>query len=138
MVEKKSQKGVSDIILKRKIYQQLLDWKEKRNGETALLVEGARRIGKSYIVVLLSGEKVSIFSKPKADAFFMRFQFKGLTFPLSSISTHSSVTSRHLPSLRLPPPPRKRDSPSGRGRAQVTHVQWLAGSPSKRGPLWGR
>ncbi len=36
--------------MKRKIYQQLLDWKNKRNGEVALLVEGARRIGKSYIV----------------------------------------------------------------------------------------
>ncbi len=36
--------------MKRKIYQQFLDWKEKRNGEVALLVEGARRIGKSYIV----------------------------------------------------------------------------------------
>ena len=36
--------------MKRKIYQQLLDWKKKRNGEVALLVEGARRIGKSYIV----------------------------------------------------------------------------------------
>ena len=36
--------------MKRKIYQQLLDWKEKRNGEVALLVEGARRIGKGYIV----------------------------------------------------------------------------------------
>ena len=36
--------------MKRKIYQQLLEWKEKRNGEVALLVEGARRIGKSYIV----------------------------------------------------------------------------------------
>lgn len=36
--------------MRRKIYQQLLDWKEKRNGEVALLVEGARRIGKSYIV----------------------------------------------------------------------------------------
>ena len=36
--------------MRRKIYQQLLDWKEKRNGEVALLIEGARRIGKSYIV----------------------------------------------------------------------------------------
>ncbi len=36
--------------MKRKIYQQLLDWKEVRKGEVALLVEGARRIGKSYIV----------------------------------------------------------------------------------------
>ena len=36
--------------MRRKIYQQLLDWKEERNGEVALLIEGARRIGKSYIV----------------------------------------------------------------------------------------
>ncbi len=50
MVEQKSQKGADGIIMKRKIYQQLLDWKEKRNGEVALLIEGARRIGKSYIV----------------------------------------------------------------------------------------
>ncbi len=36
--------------MKRKIYQQLLDWKHDRRGEVALLIEGARRIGKSYIV----------------------------------------------------------------------------------------
>ena len=36
--------------MKRKIYQQLLDWKRNRRGEVALLIEGARRIGKSYIV----------------------------------------------------------------------------------------
>ena len=50
MAWQKSQKGVGSVIMKRKIYQQLIDWKEKRNGEVALLVEGARRIGKSYIV----------------------------------------------------------------------------------------
>jgi predicted AAA+ superfamily ATPase len=50
MVIEKSQKGASTIVMKRKIYQQLLDWKEKRQGEVALLIEGARRIGKSYIV----------------------------------------------------------------------------------------
>lgn len=36
--------------MKRKIYQQLRDWKRDRRGEVALLIEGARRIGKSYIV----------------------------------------------------------------------------------------
>lgn len=36
--------------MKRKIYHQLLDWKQNRHGEVALLVEGARRVGKSYIV----------------------------------------------------------------------------------------
>ena len=50
MEGQKSQKGAKSFIMRRKIYQQLLDWKEKRNGEVALLIEGARRIGKSYIV----------------------------------------------------------------------------------------
>ena len=50
MEGQKSQKGANGFVMRRKIYQQLLDWKEKRNGEVALLIEGARRIGKSYIV----------------------------------------------------------------------------------------
>ena len=37
-------------MMKRKIYNQLLDWKNNRQGDVALLIEGARRIGKSYIV----------------------------------------------------------------------------------------
>lgn len=35
--------------LKRKIYDRLLEWKTKDHGESALLIEGARRVGKSYI-----------------------------------------------------------------------------------------
>ena len=37
-------------MLKRKIYSKLVDWKKNDEGKTALLVEGARRIGKSTIV----------------------------------------------------------------------------------------
>ena len=37
------------IYFKRKIYKKLLEWKENSNGKTALLIEGARRIGKSTI-----------------------------------------------------------------------------------------
>lgn len=37
-------------VFKRKIYSRLLDWKGMTNGTKALLVEGARRIGKSTIV----------------------------------------------------------------------------------------
>ena len=36
--------------MKRKIYHQLMAWKEDGAGRTALLVDGARRVGKSYIV----------------------------------------------------------------------------------------
>lgn len=38
-----------DMLLKRKIYQKLQDWKNQRNGTRALLVKGARRVGKSYL-----------------------------------------------------------------------------------------
>ena len=36
--------------MKRKIYSELLKWKKENKGEVALLIDGARRIGKSYIV----------------------------------------------------------------------------------------
>lgn len=37
-------------MFKRKIYDKLLEWKKESDGHTALLVEGARRIGKSTVV----------------------------------------------------------------------------------------
>jgi len=38
------------LFMKRKIYDKLLDWKRNGAGRTALLIDGARRVGKSYIV----------------------------------------------------------------------------------------
>ena len=38
--------------MKRKIYDRLLEWKEKDQGSCALLLDGARRVGKSYIAEL--------------------------------------------------------------------------------------
>lgn len=37
-------------VLKRKIYEKMLRWKVTRQGKTALLIKGARRVGKSTIV----------------------------------------------------------------------------------------
>lgn len=37
-------------IFKRKLYDRLLEWKRVRNGKTAILIEGARRVGKSTLV----------------------------------------------------------------------------------------
>ena len=37
-------------IFKRKIYDQMVEWKQQRDGKTALLIKGARRVGKSTIV----------------------------------------------------------------------------------------
>lgn len=37
-------------MFKRKVYEELKEWKSKSNGKTAALLEGARRVGKSTIV----------------------------------------------------------------------------------------
>lgn len=36
-------------MLRRKLYNSLIQWKEKSQGKTALLIDGARRIGKSFL-----------------------------------------------------------------------------------------
>lgn len=36
--------------MKRKVYEKLVQWKRNSNGKTAILIDGARRVGKSYIV----------------------------------------------------------------------------------------
>ena len=37
-------------MFRRKIYDKLLEWKAESDGHTALLIEGARRVGKSTVV----------------------------------------------------------------------------------------
>ena len=39
------------ITIKRKIYDDLVKWKEESQGKEALLIDGARRVGKSYIAL---------------------------------------------------------------------------------------
>jgi len=36
-------------MLKRKIYDRLVTWKKESNGTTAMMIDGARRVGKSFI-----------------------------------------------------------------------------------------
>ena len=38
------------LIFKRKLYNRLLEWKQIQEGKTAILIEGARRVGKSTLV----------------------------------------------------------------------------------------
>ncbi len=49
--------------LERKIYDKLLAWKHTSNGKTALLIEGARRTGKSTIA--------SKFGKENYDSYVL-------------------------------------------------------------------
>lgn len=37
------------MIFKRKLYQKMLEWKYRSNGKTALMIEGARRVGKTTL-----------------------------------------------------------------------------------------
>lgn len=80
------------IIFKRKIYNQILDWKNRKNGSTALLIKGARRVGKStiaeefarneyksYILVDFADAPAALWSAVEnisdRDNFFMQLQF---------------------------------------------------------------
>ena len=40
---------MAERIFERKIYQKMLKWKKESNGKTALLIKGARRVGKSTV-----------------------------------------------------------------------------------------
>ena len=41
-------------IFRRKLYERLLEWKRVSNGKTAIMVEGARRMGKSTLVEMFA------------------------------------------------------------------------------------
>lgn len=45
------------MVFKRKIYDKLLEWKRKSGGKTAVLLQGARRIGKSTIVEVFAKQE---------------------------------------------------------------------------------
>ena len=79
-------------IFKRKIYERMADWKRTKDGSTALLIRGARRVGKSTIAEEFARReyasyiKVDFADAPDAlweavehisdrDQFFLRLQF---------------------------------------------------------------
>lgn len=45
------------IELERKAYSTLLEWKERSNGSTAMLIDGARRVGKSHLALLFATQE---------------------------------------------------------------------------------
>ncbi len=42
--------GQGKMVFKRKLYDKMLQWKQMDKGDTAILIEGARRVGKSTLV----------------------------------------------------------------------------------------
>ena len=80
------------LVFKRKIYNTMLQWKQERSGKTALLIKGARRVGKStiaeefarneydsYIAIDFADAPEAVWEAVKhisdRDDFFMRLQF---------------------------------------------------------------
>lgn len=50
-------------VLKRKIYEKMLKWKAEKDGSTALLIKGARRVGKSTIAEEFARQEYSSYIK---------------------------------------------------------------------------
>lgn len=51
ILESEYYRYMSKTVFNRKIYNEILEWKEKQSDKYALLFKGARRIGKSTIAV---------------------------------------------------------------------------------------
>ncbi|MCQ2974116.1 MAG: AAA family ATPase [Bacteroidales bacterium] len=52
---------MANKVFERKIYSKMLEWKKESNGKTALLIKGARRIGKSTIVELFAKKEYTSY-----------------------------------------------------------------------------
>lgn len=80
-------------IFKRKLYDKLLEWKHNRQGKTAILIEGARRVGKStlakqfaeneyesYVMIdfsIVRDDVLELFNHiSDLDYFFLQLQFR--------------------------------------------------------------
>lgn len=80
-------------IFRRKLYDKLVDWKKNRQGRTAVLIEGARRVGKStlvkqfaeneyesYVMIdfsIIKDEVLELFDHiADLDYFFLQLQFR--------------------------------------------------------------
>ena len=93
------------MILKRKIYNKLLAWKEECKGSKAILIEGARRIGKSTIAEEFAKNEYSSyilidFSKGDVEVenYFVRYLNDLDTF-FMLLSTHFGIHLEYRKSL---------------------------------------
>ena len=74
-------------MLKRKIYDQLLSWKKNSNGKTAVLIDGARRVGKSYISYGVRSIKQRFrLARSKNSLCFLSSLNKQCSYPSSFLS----------------------------------------------------
>ena len=80
-------------IFKRKIYDELIDWKNKWSREYAILLEGARRVGKSTIV--------EEFARNEYDSYLI-IDFNHVTKDVISVfEAYSHDTDKLLSTLQM-------------------------------------
>ncbi len=83
--------------MKRKIYNELLNWKTKSNGSSALMIEGARRVGKSFIAKEFGEEEykscilIDFFKAPSEIKDLFRNYLDNLEMFFKYLSAYYSV-----------------------------------------------
>lgn len=111
--------GWDQMELRRKAYGKLLEWKKRSCGETAMLIEGARRVGKSYLALQFASKEYESFlyidfanlkdnvldvfesDKTDFDTFFMKL---GLIYGVKLVKRKSCVV---FDEVQMYPPARQ-------------------------------
>ena len=90
------------MVFKRKIYDKLLAWKAESAGKTALLIEGARRVGKSTVVEEFAKNEYDSYilidfflASPETKALFDDLSDLNYLFLQLQLQYHISLVERH-------------------------------------------
>lgn len=91
--------------MRRRIYSKLIEWKKRDNGSTAVLLEGARRVGKSYIAKKFAEEEydsyilVDFSNAPKSIADMFDLYIHDLDMLFKRLEIFYNVTLHERKSL---------------------------------------
>ena len=77
-----------NMKFKRKIYNNLLDWKNNRRGKTALLIEGVRRVGKSFVVTEFAKQEYKSYVIIPTISYKMLYQLSRFRAKLNLIKNN--------------------------------------------------
>ena len=92
------------MVFKRKAYKKLLEWKQKRNGSTAILIEGARRVGKSTLVETFASNEYEShilidFNKASKEVKLLFEDLMNLDFLFMQLQAHYNVILKNRKSV---------------------------------------
>jgi predicted AAA+ superfamily ATPase len=90
--------------MKRKIYDQLLLWKNKRKGKSAMMIEGARRVGKSYILIdfFKVGDDIKDLFKNYKDNLDMLFTYLAQAYIVHTGDVEKDGDYLYIPLYMVP------------------------------------